>query len=71
MQKDIVHHIKTGGQMSEKRNNCSTHVYARVTGFFSSVDRYNPGKKAEMKDRKHFDESVKREKSKDTYVQAR
>lgn len=33
---------------------CKTKVYSRVTGFFAQVDGYNPGKKEEFADRKHF-----------------
>ena len=37
--------------MSKK---CEVEVYSRVTGFFRPIQNWNPGKKAEFKDRKHF-----------------
>ena len=33
---------------------CQTKVYSRVTGFYAQVDGYNPGKKEEFTDRKHY-----------------
>jgi len=30
---------------------CNVEVYSRVTGFFQKVQGYNPGKKAEFKER--------------------
>lgn len=35
-------------------NKCNVEVFARVTGFFSVVDRYNPGKKTEYGERKMY-----------------
>jgi len=41
----------------EKDGKCKaeTEVYSRITGYFQAVRGYNPGKKAEFKDRKHYD----------------
>ena len=39
--------------MKEKKK-CGTEVFARVTGFFTPVERYNPGKKKEFDDRKMY-----------------
>ena len=33
---------------------CKTLVYSRVTGFYSSTDAFNKGKKAEFRDRKTY-----------------
>ena len=49
--------------MKEKKK-CqgTTRVYARVTGFFSVVDRFNPGKQEEFKERNYYDVNHKRVK---------
>jgi ribonucleoside-triphosphate reductase len=31
-----------------------TEVYSRITGYYSPVHRWNPGKKSEYKDRKEY-----------------
>ena len=46
--------------MTEKK--CKTRVYARVTGFYSSIEQFNPGKKEEVKERKHYDLGERDEK---------
>ena len=43
----------------EKKSNCITEVYSRITGYFQQTKGWNMGKKEEFKDRKHFDKSVK------------
>ena len=42
-------------EMLHMENKCYTEVYSRVTGFYRPSRDYNPGKKEEFKDRKHFD----------------
>ena len=49
---------------------CVTQVVSRVTGFFSNVEQYNHGKRAEHSERKKFDEAFKK-KGKDTQIQTR
>lgn len=38
----------------KKKTSCETTVYSRVTGFYAPVNGYNPGKKGEFLDRKHY-----------------
>lgn len=47
------------------KKGCTTKIYSRVTGFYSSTDTFNPGKVGEFNERQKFDKSVKeREKEK-------
>jgi anaerobic ribonucleoside-triphosphate reductase len=43
----------------DKKINCFTNVYSRVTGYFSPMSQWNKGKVEEGKERKKFDGAVK------------
>ena len=38
---------------------CTVEVFSRVTGFMRPAQAYNPGKRAEFNERKHYDKSIK------------
>jgi len=52
--------------MEKKKNivkRCATSIYSRVTGFYSAIHLFNPGKQQEAKDRHKYDKDVKRAKT--------
>lgn len=38
---------------------CKVEIFSRVTGFFSPIQVWNPGKVEEFKQRKKFDKSIR------------
>ena len=38
-----------------KEGKCKTQIFSRVTGFYTAVAQWNPGKKEEFKERTHYD----------------